>query len=184
MTNKLKIAGINNERIKAYRPFDDHTLQSLRNYYRIGLTYSSNALEGNSLTEPENRVVIEDGLTIEGKLFRESGGVNKEIDKKSGGVKQHQESIIEAISQFPGINTPAIAEQSGLSLRSTQRHFMHLAEQVKYFSRVCQRLEGIIKVRIPNLDKSVPYVRDKFQIILTPANNLLNKYIRMISAKK
>ncbi|MGB4204079.1 MAG: Fic family protein [Bacteroidales bacterium] len=71
MTNKLKIASINNESIKAYRPFDEHTLKSLRNYYRIGLTYSSNALEGNSLTESETRVVIEDGLTIEGKPLKD-----------------------------------------------------------------------------------------------------------------
>lgn len=32
-----------------------------------GLTYTSNALEGNSLTESETKVVIEDGLTIEGR---------------------------------------------------------------------------------------------------------------------
>jgi hypothetical protein len=38
----------------------------LREYYRIGLTYTSNALEGNSLTESETKVVIEDGLTIGG----------------------------------------------------------------------------------------------------------------------
>lgn len=71
MKDKLKIAGINNEALKTYRPFDELTLKSLRNYYRIGLTYSSNALEGNSLTESETRVVIEDGLTIEGKPLRD-----------------------------------------------------------------------------------------------------------------
>lgn len=71
MTNKLKIAGTNNEKLKVYRPFDEQTLKSLRNYYRIGLTYSSNALEGNSLTESETRVVIEDGLTIDGKPLKD-----------------------------------------------------------------------------------------------------------------
>lgn len=55
------------DRIIALRPFPAETLKSLREYYRIGLTYSSNALEGNSLTESETKVVIEDGLTIEGK---------------------------------------------------------------------------------------------------------------------
>lgn len=325
MTNKLKIASINNESIKAYRPFDEHTLQSLRNYYRIGLTYSSNALEGNSLTESETRVVIEDGLTIEGKplkdvyeavcdakaydhlynllqkqaleetdilmlhkmFFRqlddtlagvyrsvpvfisgskyavtppqkitaemkrfmhwyntnegkihpvrlaalthqrfvfihpfidgngrmarllmnlallrndytiaiipvivrqdyiallekvhedvqpfvdfiagcvistqtdllrllkesggvkqESGGVNKEFDKKSGGIKQQQEKIFEAISQFPGINAPSIAEQLGLSLRSTQRHIKQLTEQGKIFFKGAPKTGGYYK---------------------------------------
>ena len=49
------------------RPFPPETLQSLRNYYRVGLTWSSNALEGNSLTESETKVIIEDGLTVHGK---------------------------------------------------------------------------------------------------------------------
>ncbi|MEA4982538.1 MAG: hypothetical protein VB066_07455 [Paludibacter sp.] len=52
------------------RPLPPETLKSLRDYYRVGLTYSSNALEGNSLTESETKIVIEDGLTIEGKPLR------------------------------------------------------------------------------------------------------------------
>ena len=43
----------------------------MREYYRVGLTYTSNALEGNSLTESETKIVIEDGLTIEGKPLRD-----------------------------------------------------------------------------------------------------------------
>ena len=42
-----------------FRPFPPETLTSLRNYYRVGLTWSSNALEGNSLTESETKVIIE-----------------------------------------------------------------------------------------------------------------------------
>jgi Fic family protein len=53
------------------RPLPEETLKSLRDYYRIGLTYTSNAIEGNSLTESETKVVIEDGLTIEGKPLRD-----------------------------------------------------------------------------------------------------------------
>jgi Fic family protein len=43
----------------------------LKEYFRIGLTYSSNALEGNTLTETETKVILEDGLTIGGKTMRE-----------------------------------------------------------------------------------------------------------------
>jgi Fic family protein len=35
------------------------------------MTYSSNALEGNSLTETETKIVIEDGITIGGKPVRD-----------------------------------------------------------------------------------------------------------------
>ena len=54
-------------RIDEMRPFPPETLRSLKEYYRVGLTFSSNALEGNSLTESETRLVIEDGLTVDGK---------------------------------------------------------------------------------------------------------------------
>lgn len=54
-----------------HRPFNDHVVKQLRDYYRIGLTYTSNAIEGNTLTESETKVVIEDGITIGGKSLRE-----------------------------------------------------------------------------------------------------------------
>ncbi len=57
--------------LDGYRPFSDHVVRQLRDYYRIGLTYTSNAIEGNTLTESETKVVIEDGLTIGGKSLRE-----------------------------------------------------------------------------------------------------------------
>ena len=41
--------------IDAHRPMDAHMVKQLREYFRIGMTYTSNALEGNSLTETETR---------------------------------------------------------------------------------------------------------------------------------
>lgn len=66
----MKIDRLQQE-INMYRPFDEPMLGQLKAYYRIGLTYSSNALEGNSLTETETKVVLEDGLTIGGKPLRD-----------------------------------------------------------------------------------------------------------------
>lgn len=57
--------------IDELRPFEGHNLQQIKAYYRIGLTYTSNALEGNSLTESETKVVLEDGLTVGGKPIRD-----------------------------------------------------------------------------------------------------------------
>jgi Fic family protein len=53
------------------RPMDAHMLKQIREYFRIGMTYSSNALEGNSLTETETKIVIEDGIAIGGKPVRD-----------------------------------------------------------------------------------------------------------------
>lgn len=69
--------------IKALPQFTEKELRQLKEYFRIGLTYSSNALEGNSLTESETKVVIEEGITIGGKPLRdhlEAVGHSKAFD--------------------------------------------------------------------------------------------------------
>ena len=44
-------------KIDAHRHLDAHMLKQVREYFRIGMTYSGNALEGNSLTETETKIV-------------------------------------------------------------------------------------------------------------------------------
>jgi Fic family protein len=46
-------------------------LKQIKDYFRIRLTYTSNALEGNVLTETETKIVIEDGITIGGKPMKD-----------------------------------------------------------------------------------------------------------------
>jgi Fic family protein len=53
------------------RPPGASELVQLREHYKIGLTYTSNALEGNSLTEIETKMVIEDGLAVRRKPLRD-----------------------------------------------------------------------------------------------------------------
>lgn len=57
--------------INALRPMEGEMLGQIRDYYRVGLTWTSNALEGNSLTESETKVLLEDGLTVGGKPLRD-----------------------------------------------------------------------------------------------------------------
>ncbi|MCL2797179.1 MAG: Fic family protein [Firmicutes bacterium] len=54
------------------RPFEGDMLKELQAYYRVGLTYSSNALEGNTLTISETKILLEDGLTVGGKPLRDT----------------------------------------------------------------------------------------------------------------
>lgn len=69
--NKIKQAELLQQEIAQLRPFNKNILEQLKEYYRIGLTYTSNALEGNSLTETETKIVLEDGITIGGKPLKE-----------------------------------------------------------------------------------------------------------------
>lgn len=57
--------------IHAYRPLSEAEVRELDAYCRIGLTYSSNALEGNSLTLSETKVLLEDGITVGGRPIRD-----------------------------------------------------------------------------------------------------------------
>lgn len=58
--------------IDRVRPFEGSLLDEIRNYYRVGLTWTSNAIEGNTLTESETKILLEDGLTAGGKPLRDT----------------------------------------------------------------------------------------------------------------
>jgi Fic family protein len=57
--------------IDARRPLAPEEVRELDAYFRIGTTYASNALEGNTLTLSETKVLLEDGLTAGGKPLRD-----------------------------------------------------------------------------------------------------------------
>jgi Fic family protein len=57
--------------IDSRRPLTKEEIEELDSYFRIGLTYTSNALEGNTLTISETKVIIEDGLTVGGKPLKD-----------------------------------------------------------------------------------------------------------------
>ncbi len=53
------------------RPLPKSALERLGKQFAIELAYNSNAIEGNSLTLNETRLVIEEGITVKGKPLRE-----------------------------------------------------------------------------------------------------------------
>ncbi len=53
------------------RPFPKSALEKLRERIIVEWTYNSDAIEGNSLTLKETKLVLEDGLTIKGKSLKE-----------------------------------------------------------------------------------------------------------------
>lgn len=58
-------------RLDALRPLPLATLRSLHEDLVLRWTYHSNAIEGNTLTLMETRIILQDGLTIGGKKLRE-----------------------------------------------------------------------------------------------------------------
>lgn len=57
-------------RLDALRPLPKYTLKSLREKLLLEWTYNTNAIEGNTLTINETKVVLE-GITVGGKTMRE-----------------------------------------------------------------------------------------------------------------
>ena len=70
--NFIERADLCKKEIDSVRPFEGHMLEQVKKFYRISTTWSSNALEGNTLTESETKVILEDGITIGGKTLRET----------------------------------------------------------------------------------------------------------------
>src|SRR4051812_5700261 len=59
------------ERLDKLRPLSEKALANLEHYYDIELTYTSNAIEGNTLSPVETTLVIEQGVTIGGKPLKD-----------------------------------------------------------------------------------------------------------------
>ena len=69
-TALLQVIDADKATLDAARPLPAHTLASLREKLMLEWTYHSNAIEGNTLTLRETKVVLE-GITVGGKSLRE-----------------------------------------------------------------------------------------------------------------
>ena len=58
-------------RLDTLRSLPAEALGRLEHYYDIELTYSSNAIEGNTLSAVETTLVIEKGITVGGKPLKD-----------------------------------------------------------------------------------------------------------------
>lgn len=59
------------EELDKYRPLPRELVQNLEDWLDVELTYTSNAIEGNTLSRMETALIIEKGITVEGKSLRE-----------------------------------------------------------------------------------------------------------------
>jgi len=59
------------KRLDALRPLSQEALAQLDAWYDVELTFTSNAIEGNTLTRQETALVLEKGLTVRGKPLKD-----------------------------------------------------------------------------------------------------------------
>lgn len=80
------------------RPLSPDLLRNLEDWFRIELTYTSNAIEGNTLTRRETALVVEKGLTVGGKTLvehLEATNHAKAVDWMMSKVEGSSESLLE-----------------------------------------------------------------------------------------
>ena len=58
-------------KLNSLRPLPPSAVRKLREHFRIEMTYNSNAIEGNSLTQKETYLVVNEGLTVKGKPLKD-----------------------------------------------------------------------------------------------------------------
>jgi Fic family protein len=59
------------KRLDSYHPLPDALIKNLEEWYKVELTYTSNAIEGNTLSRQETAQVVDKGITVEGKSIVE-----------------------------------------------------------------------------------------------------------------
>ena len=87
--------------IREHLPLSETEVRELDAYYKIGMTYSSNALEGNSLTLSETKVLLEDGITVGGKPIRD-------CYEATGHARAYEEMLVLARGGQPAVTEAAI----------------------------------------------------------------------------
>src|SRR5580704_5767906 len=71
MDTLLRNIAVQKDRLDQMRPLSPEALRNLEHYYDMEITYTSNAIEGNTLSPVETTLVIEQGVTISGKPLKD-----------------------------------------------------------------------------------------------------------------
>jgi Fic family protein len=71
LTDALQRIDAKKKRIDAVRPLPPALIKNLQEWFAVEFTYTSNALEGNTLSPSETALVVEKGITIAGKTMHE-----------------------------------------------------------------------------------------------------------------
>ncbi len=59
------------QKLDSFRPYPPESIRNLEQWFDVELTYTSNAIEGNTLTRAETALVLKKGLTVGGKSMKE-----------------------------------------------------------------------------------------------------------------
>jgi excisionase family DNA binding protein len=71
MNDILNILTHKKQKLDSFRPLPQELISNLEEWFNVELAYTSNAIEGNTLTRAETAMVVEKGITVQGKSLKE-----------------------------------------------------------------------------------------------------------------
>lgn len=156
MKDLLKKLTEKKKKLDSYRPLSSALKNNLREWFRVELTYTSNAIEGNTLTRKETALVVEEGITVRGKT-----------------LKEHLEAInhaeaLDYIEELVGKESKDLTRQKILDIHSLILKKID-DENAGRYRRVAVRIRGT-DVILPNPLK-VPELMEDFIAWLHTKNN-------------
>ncbi|CAO5676321.1 MAG: hypothetical protein HEEMFOPI_02010 [Holosporales bacterium] len=151
--NLLYLSKLKTE-IDSFRPFNTDILENLSKWFEVELTYTSNAIEGNTLTRKETALVIEKGITVGGKTLTEH------IE-----AKNHKEAILKINSMVSqkGFSIDDILDIHKIILKNIDDN------NAGFIRKIPVRISGS-SVVLPNYLR-VPQLLEKFIESLCSNNN-------------
>lgn len=152
------------KQLDVYRPYSPSIIQNLDEWYKIELTYTSNAIEGNTLTRQETALIVEKGITVEGKS-----------------IVEHLEAINHAkawefIMTLQDKNIKDITEQTILDIHSIILQRIDMVNAGKY-RNVPVRISGSTVV-LPNPLKVPSLMKKYIEDLHIPKDNIVDVAIR------
>lgn len=155
-----------------HQPLAPELLKNLEEWFRVELTYTSNAIEGNTLTRRETAVVIEKGLTIGNKSLTE----HLEARNHAQALDLVRSLSLKRLDQFS--NQDILAIHAVILNGIDDLH-------VGRYRTVAVRISGSAVV-LPN-PRKVPDLMDELQIWMThqttlhPVELALEAHYRLVS---
>ncbi|MDF1759446.1 MAG: Fic family protein [Coxiellaceae bacterium] len=148
---------VKKQQLDALRPLPNALVHNLDDWFRVELTYTSNAIEGNTMTRRETALVVEKGLTVGGKTLVEHLEATNHA-KALDWVKQQ-------VKRKPGnLQIKDILHIHDVILKGIDD------EHAGFFRSVPVRISGSTVV-LPN-PRKVPDLMDAFAAFLKQASQL------------
>ena len=135
------------QQLDQHRPLPIELVRNLDEWFRIELTYTSNAIEGNTLTRQQTALVVEKGITVGGKSLIEH------LEAKNHAI------AFDHIKKISGQSSKKISEKEILSIHGLLLKGIDDAQAGRYRT-VAVRIAGS-RVVLPNPAK-VPQLMSNF----------------------